>query len=111
MVQLQTNLRADAYSCHLSDGLHFLHQIVTSIRNAVPTDFILGVKVNASDYVDMSANSADGLDDNRGNQEWIETHKREQEARALEHIRVMANWRMIDLIEISGGDYETPGML
>jgi hypothetical protein len=40
----------------------------------------------------------------------IESQKTVQELHALEHVRTMAGWQMIDFIEISGGDYETPGM-
>lgn len=46
----------------------------------------MGIKVNAADYVSGSLT----------------------EAQALEHVREMASWRMLDFIEISGGDYERP---
>jgi hypothetical protein len=72
----------------------------------VPVDFVLGVKVNASDYVDTSLDAANILGDDRMR---IESQKTVQELRALEHVRTMASWQMIDFIEISGGDYETPG--
>lgn len=56
------------------------------IRAAVPQPFAIGIKVNAADYVSGSVT----------------------EEQALEHIREMASWRMLDFIEISGGDYERP---
>jgi len=107
----KTNRRTDVYSCNASNTLRFLHRIVTSIRKVVPADFILGVKVNASDYVDISTDlvhPASAPDDNQKIHQRIETQKIEQESRALEHVRIMASWHMIDFIEISGGDYETP---
>jgi 2,4-dienoyl-CoA reductase-like NADH-dependent reductase (Old Yellow Enzyme family) len=53
---------------------------------AVPRSLIVGVKVNAADYVNG------GL----------------TEDQALGHIRQISEWDMVDSIEISGGDYETP---
>lgn len=61
----------------------------------MPGDFVLGVKINSSDYVKSSP----------GN----ETGPVPQEQRALEHIQKMASWNSLDFIEISGGDYENPG--
>lgn len=39
------------------------------------------------------------------------SEKEEQEIRALEHIRTLANWHAIDFMEVSGGDYENPGKI
>lgn len=61
----------------------------------MPPDFVLGVKLNAADYVDSSAvdkESADVAD----------------EQRVLAHVREIASWKKIDFIEISGGTYENP---
>jgi 2,4-dienoyl-CoA reductase-like NADH-dependent reductase (Old Yellow Enzyme family) len=110
--QFQTNRRTDVYSSNSPNALNFLRRIVTSIRKVVPADFILGVKLNASDYVDASADQvrhANAPDDDQDPRKRIESQKTEQESRALEHVRVMASWRMVDFIEVSGGDYETPG--
>jgi 2,4-dienoyl-CoA reductase-like NADH-dependent reductase (Old Yellow Enzyme family) len=109
---IQTNRRVDAYSCSSSNALNFLHRIVTSIREVVPDDFILGVKVNASDYVDASTEAlqAENISEAQ-NQTKLEFRKCEQELEALEHVRTMASWLCIDFIEVSGGDYETPGKI
>lgn len=67
-----------------------------AIRSVVPRNFVLGIKINAADYV------ATVCDD---------THKDNLNPPddALHHIRVIASWGLIDFIEISGGDYEKPG--
>jgi 2,4-dienoyl-CoA reductase-like NADH-dependent reductase (Old Yellow Enzyme family) len=97
------------YSYKLTNELDFLRRIVTSIRKCVPIDFILGVKVNACDYLDRPSGAAGVMGGDREARGGIGCQKT-QESRALEHIRTMASWHMIDFIEISGGDYETPGM-
>jgi len=37
-------------------------------------------------------------------------HGTKDEDRVLDHLRTIAGWGMVDLIEVSGGDYEKPGM-
>jgi 2,4-dienoyl-CoA reductase-like NADH-dependent reductase (Old Yellow Enzyme family) len=65
-----------------------LFEIISRIRAQVPSSFIIAVKLNAADYV------AGGL----------------SEEEALGHIVTIAKWRPgVDIIEISGGDYENPG--
>lgn len=59
------------------------------IRKVVPSEFALGVKLNAGDYVGGKL----GDDDARN------------------HLLEIASWGLIDWIEISGGDYENPGEL
>ncbi|EEB99578.1 hypothetical protein MPER_00719 [Moniliophthora perniciosa FA553] len=88
----KVNKRDDEYG---PNSLHLLHRIVTAIRAVTPKDFALGVKFNTSDYsaLEESANKA------------------EQEKRALDHLRILASWGTLDFLEISGGDYENPGML
>ena len=54
----------------------------------VPEDFIVGVKLNAADY----ARDTSEL----------------QENRALEHVREIGTWGLVDTIQVSGGDYEDP---
>lgn len=95
----QTNQREDAYSA--SDcPLHFLHRIVSSIRlsGLLPETFVVGVKLNAGDYTSLRSTESNSSN----------THDEEQEKRALQHVQEIANWRMFDFIEISGGDYESP---
>jgi 2,4-dienoyl-CoA reductase-like NADH-dependent reductase (Old Yellow Enzyme family) len=64
-----------------------LRRIVEGIRAACAHNFVIGIKLNAADYVNAS----------------------EDETRALDHLREIAGWRMVDFLEISGGDYEDPG--
>lgn len=113
-MRTQTNQRKDDYSCTSSHELNFLHRIVTSIRAVVPSNFVVGVKINASDYVDSSVTQGSNSENNKTagpvNNLVIESHKEKQETRALGHVRSMAGWHSLDFIEVSGGDYETPGM-
>lgn len=67
-----------------------------SVRAVVPRNFILGIKINAVDYV---------ITDNDGNH-----NDNPASHDALHDIRAIASWGLIDFIEISGGDYEKPGM-
>jgi 2,4-dienoyl-CoA reductase-like NADH-dependent reductase (Old Yellow Enzyme family) len=68
--------------------LRLLHRIVKSIRAVVPCEFVLGVKLNAADYVGQDGNMTQ-LSDN--------------EILALHHVREMATWEGLDFIEVSGG--------
>jgi hypothetical protein len=77
----------------------------------VPHDFILGVKVSASDYADTSTETPHLKSDEGQNRIKARCRKKEQEADALDHVRTMASWHCVDFIEVSGGDYETPGMI
>lgn len=80
----KTNLRTDRYG--FPKELTIIESILNRIRATVPQPFAIGIKVNAADYVSGSIT----------------------EEQALDHIREMASWRMLDFIEISGGDYERP---
>ncbi|KAJ7067686.1 hypothetical protein B0H15DRAFT_871985 [Mycena belliarum] len=82
----KANARTDEYSCSPSNALRLLSRIVFETRAVVPSDFILGLKINAADYADSSTP-------------------------ALDHVRTIASWGSIDFIEISGGDYEKPDFL
>jgi len=78
-VSPKSNKRTDAYG----EPLHLLHRLVDEIRAVVPPDFVLGIKLNSSDYAEG------GL----------------TEDQALSHIQDISTWP-IDFIEISGGSYE-----
>ena len=93
---LQTNHRTDEYGAP-ANALHFLHEIVCAIRenDRIPRDFVIGVKLNAADYV---AHSSTG-------EQPSEPHNE-----ALKHACEIARWGLLDFIEVSGGDYEDPGM-
>lgn len=97
---MQTNARTDEYSTHPDDVLRLLHRIVTSIRAVVPQNFILGMKLNVSDYVDTGPAET---------QRARTASEVASEDRALGHIRTIALWGGVDFLEISGGDYEKPG--
>ncbi|KAJ6577767.1 hypothetical protein B0H19DRAFT_1121306 [Mycena capillaripes] len=87
----KSNTRTDDYSCSPSNALRLLQRIVTETRAAVPSDFILGLKINAADYADSNAAG--------------------EVSPALDHVRTIASWGSVDFIEISGGDYEKPDFL
>lgn len=73
-----------------------VHEIVEGIRAIVPNDFVIGVKINSADYIET------------GERPSTERVSMETQ-RVLDHIRTIALWGMVDFIEISGGDYESPG--
>ncbi|KAF7345338.1 Nadph dehydrogenase [Mycena sanguinolenta] len=85
----KSNKRTDDYSCSPKNTLRLLHRIVTETRAVVPRNFILGLKMNSADYADSYENG--------------------DISPALDHIRTIASWGSVDFIEISGGDYESPG--
>jgi 2,4-dienoyl-CoA reductase-like NADH-dependent reductase (Old Yellow Enzyme family) len=62
------------------------------MRKVLPREFAIGLKVNSGDYVSSSIPS-----------------NVQAEKRALEHILEISRWRGVDFIEVSGGDYESPG--
>ena len=80
----QTNLRTDAFG--FPQELELIERIARRIRADLPPTFVLGIKLNASDYVEGSL---------------TEDH-------ALNHVRWISTWGLFDFIEISGGDYEQP---
>jgi 2,4-dienoyl-CoA reductase-like NADH-dependent reductase (Old Yellow Enzyme family) len=73
-----------------------LHTIVQGIRASTSTDFVIGIKLNAADY-----SPTDIVED---------SSLTEGEQRALEHLHTLATWKLIDIVEISGGDYDQPGI-
>ena len=87
------NQRKDAYSC--DRALDLIQSIVVQIRALTPKDFVISIKLSAADYVLGSPNS--GLT--------------EHEQQALYHLFTIANWGTIDIIEVSGGNYEAPSFL
>ncbi|KAI6107602.1 hypothetical protein EDD17DRAFT_629073 [Pisolithus thermaeus] len=95
----KTNLRQDQYSIHPSvNSLRMLRETVEAIRAMTPRDFVVGVKINSGDYVQAGEHpSAARIQ--------VETN------RVLDHTRTIAHWGMIDFIEVSGGDYESPDFM
>ncbi|KAI0066807.1 FMN-linked oxidoreductase [Artomyces pyxidatus] len=95
----RSNERHDAYNAQ-DEPLHLLHQLISTIRAVVPSQFIVGVKVSSADYVE--AGSSPSVD--TGIEDAIEE-------RALGHVIEISTWEMVDFIEISGGDYENPAFM
>ncbi|KAJ7119945.1 hypothetical protein C8R43DRAFT_1035210 [Mycena crocata] len=88
----KSNIRIDEYSCSPNGNpLQLLHRIVREIRAAVPSDFILGIKINAADFADF--------------------HNPGKATVGLDHVCSIASWGSVDFLEISGGDYEKPDFL
>ncbi|KAJ7483460.1 hypothetical protein FB451DRAFT_1350565 [Mycena latifolia] len=87
----KSNARTDEYSCSSSNALRLLNRIVLEIRAELPSDFILGLKINAADYAESNIAG--------------------EVSPALDHVRAIATWGSVDFIEISGGDYEKPDFL
>jgi 2,4-dienoyl-CoA reductase-like NADH-dependent reductase (Old Yellow Enzyme family) len=66
-----------------------LKRIVVAIREVVPKEFAVGIKINAADYTSGASEDDD--------------------TRIRDHTRLIASWGLVDFIEVSGGDYEDPG--
>ena len=82
----QSNQRTDEYG----EKLYLLRRIATEVRRNVPKDFILGIKLNSTDFVDRKAVST-------------------SDETALRHVGDIVSWGLVDFLEITGGDYESPG--
>jgi hypothetical protein len=89
----KTNIRTDAYSC--DKALDLIQTIIGRIRALTPKDFVISIKLNAADYTSGSPDSS----------------LTEHEQRALQHLLTIASWATVDIIEVSGGDYETPSFV
>ena len=63
---------------------------MNGIRAVVPPHFAIGIKLNAADYA--HGGSSD-------------------EKRVLQHLVEIASWSKVDFIEVSGGNYESPGLI
>ena len=83
----RTNLRDDAWGGDAAGRSRFLLEIVRAIRAAVGPAFPIGVKLNSADFQRGGFSIEEAMD----------------VARALEAAS-------IDLLEVSGGNYESPAM-
>ena len=74
-----------------------LKKIVFSVRASddIPDDFIIGIKLNAADYV-VKEHDTDRSD-------------RWSTELPFRHVKEISAWEAVDFIEISGGNYENPG--
>jgi len=70
-----------------------IHDIVKGIRSSTSSNFAICIKLNAADYLPAASS----------------TFLSEGEKRAIRHLLTIASWGLIDVIEVSGGDYESPG--
>ncbi|MFO0692463.1 MAG: NADH:flavin oxidoreductase/NADH oxidase family protein [Polyangiales bacterium] len=82
-----TNLRTDAWGGSLENRARFLRETVKDVRRRVGADFPIGVKLNSADF------QRGGFD----------------ETESMEVVRMLER-DGVDLLEISGGNYENPAM-
>ena len=82
------NIRADQWGGSIENRMRFLIKIVKAIRETVGAEFPVGVKMNSSDFGPNGFTEED----------------------ALAVIKALSE-EGIDLIEISGGTYESPAMM
>ena len=81
------NQRSDEYGGSLDNRMRFLVEIYQGLRDALGTDYPIGIKLNAKDFNQEGLNEDDSL-------------------KIVEKLTSLG----IDLIEISGGNYENPMM-
>ena len=85
----RTNLRTDQYGGSAENRARLLLEIVDLIRKQVKDDFLIGVKLNSSDYVQGGLTEDD----------------------ALLNVKWLAETGQVDFVEISGGNYENPSFV
>jgi 2,4-dienoyl-CoA reductase-like NADH-dependent reductase (Old Yellow Enzyme family) len=81
------NRRTDAWGQSLADRARLLLEVVRACRGAVGADFVLGVKLNASDF----QRGGFSLDEAVQVAQWLDQAG-------------------VEFLEVTGGDYETPRM-
>ncbi|EPQ32228.1 uncharacterized protein PFL1_00425 [Pseudozyma flocculosa PF-1] len=84
-----TNTRKDQYGGGAENRARLLLEIVDGVRAATGDDFLVGVKLNSSDYVQGGLTEED----------------------ALLNVRWLAENGGVDFVEISGGNYENPSFV
>lgn len=82
-----TNLREDEWGGSLQNRARILLEIVKGVRSSTKREFCVGVKLNSADFQKGGFEEADAI-------------------KVIE----MLNETRIDLLEISGGNYESPAM-
>ena len=83
-----TNRRTDAWGGSLPNRARFLLETVRAVRKAVGADFPVGIKLNSDDFRKGGFSNADCLE-----------------------VVSLLNAESVDLLEISGGNYEQPRLL
>lgn len=84
----KTNIRTDKWGGSLENRTRFVLEIYRSMRKKLGTDFPIGIKLNSADF------QKGGF----------------TEEESMEVIKLLSK-EGIDLIEISGGNYESPAMM
>ena len=84
----KTNIRTDKWGGSLDNRAHFVLEIFRSMRKKLGADFPIGIKLNSADF------QKGGF----------------TEEESMEVIKLLSK-EGIDLIEISGGNYESPEMM
>ena len=82
----EANQRTDAYGGDAVRRFRIVREIIEGVRAAVPASFIVGIKLNSGDYVRGGLTEED----------------------ALQNVAWLAEMRMVDFVEVSGGNYENP---
>lgn len=82
------NRRTDCWGGSLENRARFLLEVVGAVRTAVGRDFSVSVKLNSSDFQRGGFSSADSI-----------------------QVALWLDAAGVDLIEVSGGDYQQPRMM
>ena len=82
-----TNLRTDEWGGSVENRMRILVRAIKAVRNVVSEDFAVGVKINSADF------QRGGFDANEA-------------AQVIENLNELP----VDLVELSGGSYESPAM-
>jgi len=82
-----TNQRADQWGGSLENRARLLYEIVKAVQKAVPTETAISVKINSADFQRGGFDADD----------------------ALKVVKELGNLN-VDLVELSGGSYESPAM-
>lgn len=83
-----TNQRTDQWGGSLLNRSRFLLEILRAVRKSVGADFPIGIKLNSDDFRKGGFSNADCLE-----------------------VVALLNSESVDLLEISGGNYEQPRLL
>ncbi|MCH2190142.1 MAG: NADH:flavin oxidoreductase/NADH oxidase family protein [Gammaproteobacteria bacterium] len=81
------NRREDKYGGELSNRARFLFEVVTRVREQVTSNFCVSVKLNSADFQKGGFSTEEA--------QWV-----------VERL----NSKRVDLVELSGGSYESPAM-
>lgn len=82
-----TNQRTDQWGGSLQNRARFLIHVIKAVRTKVAPNFCVSVKLNSADFQRGGFDAADAI-----------------------HVIEMLNTLSVDMVEISGGSYESPAM-